>query len=72
LFVERAENGAVLAKISDSAQFQVTEKTRARYEAGEIVFPASLRLVEGAVELHIIVRDVESGRTGSLTVPLHY
>jgi VWFA-related protein len=72
MFVERAENGAVLAKVSDSTQFQVTEKTRARYEAGEAVFPASIRLVDGAVKLHIIVRDVESGRTGSLTVPLRY
>jgi VWFA-related protein len=72
MFVERAEDGTVLAKISDSTQFQVTEKTRARYEAGEAVFPSSVRLVDGAVKLHIVVRDAESGRTGSLTVPLHY
>ncbi len=72
MYVERAEDGVVLAKISDSTQFQVTEKTRARYEAGEAVFPASVRLVDGAVKLHIIVRDAESGRTGSLTVPLRY
>jgi VWFA-related protein len=70
LFVERAQDGTVLAKIANSVQFQVTEKTRASYEAGAMVVPASVRLVNGSVTLHIIVRDAGTGRTGSLTVPL--
>ncbi|HXB69678.1 MAG TPA: VWA domain-containing protein [Candidatus Acidoferrales bacterium] len=70
LFVERAQDGTVLAKISNSVEFQFTEKTRARYEAGAMVVPASIRLVNSAVTLHIIVRDAGTGRTGSLIVPL--
>jgi len=62
MFVERAEDGAVLAKVSDSTQFQVTEKTRARYEAGEAVFPEADDVVEGAqplAQLHEHHRGVE-------------
>jgi VWFA-related protein len=70
LFVERSQNGSVLAKIASSVQFQVTEKTRGRYEAGAMVVPASIRLMNGTVTLRIIIREATTGRTGSLTVPL--
>jgi VWFA-related protein len=70
LFVERAQDGKVLAKVSNSGQFEVSEKTRARYDAGAMAIATSIRLMEGAVNLHIIVRDAATGRIGSLTVPL--
>lgn len=70
LFVERAQDGTVLAKIANSVEFQVTESTRPRYEAGNMIVPASIRLVNGSATLQIIVRDAASGRTGSLRVPL--
>jgi VWFA-related protein len=72
LFVERGQDGTVLAKVSNSVQFHVTEKTRAGFEAEGMAVPASIRLVNGSVTLHIIVRDAGTGRTGSLTVPLQH
>jgi len=35
-----------------------------------MVYPEVIELPEGARELHVIIHDAESGRLGSLAIPL--
>jgi len=70
MVVERDENGAVLAKVSDTKAFEVSTANRARFDSDGVAWPLSIPLAEGAAKATIVVRDAKSGRVGSLTVPL--
>ena len=69
-FIETNDSGATLAKVSDKKDFDIPAATRARFDADGVAWPFSVPLVEGAAKITIVVRDIKSGRTGSLTVPL--
>jgi VWFA-related protein len=69
-FIETNDTGATLAKVADKKDFDIPAAARARFDADGVAWPSSIPLVGGAVKVTIVMRDIKSGRTGSLTVPL--
>jgi VWFA-related protein len=69
-FIQVNESGDTLARISDDKDIEITEKNRPDYLAHGVVWPFSMRFIPGAVKLLIVVWDVNSGRVGSLAMPL--
>jgi VWFA-related protein len=70
LFVETDASGRILAKITDRKEIRMSQRGREAIQNGAVPLTQDLRWMEGAVRLFIAVRDVESGRTGTLTIPL--
>jgi VWFA-related protein len=70
LLVEVNSQGNTMAKVSDTKTFRITSENRARYESEGVSWPQSMPLVQGTTKLTIVVRDTESGRVGSLSVPV--
>jgi VWFA-related protein len=70
IFVELNEQGRTLAKVSDKKVFEFVSGNRSDYESRGITWPLSGPLVESATKITIVIRDTNSGRVGSLTVPL--
>ena len=70
MFLETNAAGQVVAKIGDSQEFQISPGLRERFDVEGVPIVHDIRLMEEATRLLIISRDSESGRTGSLSVPL--
>jgi VWFA-related protein len=70
MFLETNAGGQVVARVSDSKVFQMTQPVREQLEREGVPVVQDVRLMEGATRLLIVVRDAESGRTGSLSVPI--
>jgi len=70
MVVERDDIGRTLGKMSDKKEFEVTGTNGAGVNGSVVGWPFSLPLAEGTSKLMIVVRDTQSGRVGSLTVPL--
>jgi len=70
MFVELNEAGRTLAKISDTKDFEFTAADREHYDRTGVTWPLSIPLAPGTVKLAIIVRDTNTGKIGSLTVPI--
>jgi VWFA-related protein len=71
MFVEFNEAGDQVGRQSDKKRFEITAAQKPKFDSIGITLPETIPMVAGAVKLRIIVRDTASGRTGSLTVPLH-
>jgi VWFA-related protein len=70
LFVERNAAGKVVGQQPFISQFEVGPKRQAAFSSHGVTIEQALQLPADAVSLSIIVQDTESGRIGSLTVPL--
>lgn len=70
MFVELNEAGRTVAKISDTKEFEFNAATRQHYESDGVTWPLALPLAEGATTMKIIVRDTNTGKVGSLTIPM--
>jgi len=70
MFVELSAQGRTLGKVSDTKKFEFAEANRADYEQKGVAWPLSIPIASETAKLAIIVRDTQSGRVGSLTVPL--
>jgi VWFA-related protein len=70
LFLELNADGYQLAQFSDTKKFSVGTSEEARFKQYGLVLLNELPLAPGAEKLLIVVRDVDSGRTGSLAIPL--
>jgi hypothetical protein len=64
LFAETDARGQTVARITESISFDMPEPN---HDAG---FTQSIPLQAGAEKLKIVIQQKESGRTGSLTIPL--
>jgi hypothetical protein len=72
LFIEKNDAGGELAHVKLERQFGIKAAGKADYDRRGAVLTQSVRAVPGATKLVIAVRDSVSGRTGSLTAPLHF
>jgi hypothetical protein len=70
MFLETNAAGQVVGKVSDSKVFRISQRLREQFEREGVPLVQEIRLMEGATRLLIVVRDAESGRTGTLSVPL--
>lgn len=70
LLVELNADGREVGRISSTTPFAVTSEQRAVFDNQGVTTVQTFLLRPEAVKLSIVVRDTESGRTGSLTVPL--
>jgi VWFA-related protein len=70
MLVEMNSSGKTVVKISDSRQFHLTMQTKERFEREGLSYSQTIPLDDAAVMLHFVIRDSESGRAGSVTVPL--
>jgi len=69
-FLETDATGEVVAKVSFTKDFRVTERVRREIEVQGIPLSQELGLMEDASRLLIVIRDAASGKTGSLSIPL--
>jgi len=53
-----------------SRQFQLNAQKREVFDHQGLTYTQTIPLAPEAVKLHVIIRDAETGRVGSLTVPL--
>ena len=70
MFVQIDGNGKTVAKTSDSRQFHLTVEKRDLFEREGLTYSQTIPLDGEAVKLYLIIRDAESGRLGSVAVPL--
>lgn len=70
MFVETDAEGHELMKISDTKKFEIPAADRVVYDRDGLPLTSTLPLEEGAQKLAIVIRDLATGRTGLLTVPL--
>ena len=70
LVLERDANGATLGKVGEKKEFEVSGTNGGEVNGSVVAWPVTVPLAEGAAKLTIVVRDTQSGRVGSLTVPL--
>ena len=70
LFVERNADGRELGRETDTKRFQMTARGRSQVARDGLNLKRSLRLAPGATALEVVIRDHDSGRVGSLNVPL--
>ncbi len=70
LFVERNAAGLELGRESDSKSFQMTARERSQVERDGLNLQRTLRLAPGVTQIEVVIRDHDSGRIGSLAVPL--
>ena len=70
MFLEMDGAGQQVARIKDTKEFKISERLRREFERDGLPLRQEIGLMENAVRLLIVVRDAESGRTGSLSVPL--
>lgn len=68
--IELSESGGTLTKVSDVKEFSVTNASRAKFDHEGVAWPFSIPLIKGAVKITVVVRDLKTGRVGSLTIPL--
>lgn len=69
-FLETNERGNAIAKVTDSRQFTIPRAARPGFDSEGIGWPQSIPVVEGTVTVTVIIRDSQSGHTGSLTIPM--
>ena len=70
MFLETNAAGQLIARVSDTKEFRMSRQVREQFENEGLPITREIGLAEGAARLLIVVRDVESGRTGTLSVPL--
>jgi len=70
LFVERNADGRELGRETDTKRFQMTARGRSQVAHDGLNLKRSLRLAPGATALEIVIRDHDSGRIGSINVPV--
>lgn len=70
MFVEFSAAGREVGRITAASPFDIKAENLAAFEIQGIAFVQAIPLAADAVKLSIIVRDTESGRVGSLTVPI--
>lgn len=69
-FMELNDGSEMLAKISDVKEFAFAAADRARYDREGVAWLMSIPFADGATKVTIVVRDSNSGRVGSLAIPL--
>jgi VWFA-related protein len=70
MFVEMNSDDKTIAKISGSRQFQLNAVEHQHFEREGLVYSQTIPLETGATKVRAIIRDSETGRVGSLTMPL--
>ncbi len=70
LLVEIGDAGKVVGRQWDSKEFRVARTQRERFDQAGFAYHVTLPLAAGARVLRLVVRDRETGYTGSLTAPL--
>lgn len=70
ILIEQSESGEILAKISDTREFEVPASGRVEYDTKGVAWPLAIPIVSGGAKIRIVVRDTNSGRIGSLALPL--
>jgi VWFA-related protein len=70
MFVEFNAAGREVGKITAASTFNIAPENRAAFESKGVTLVQAFPLSAEAVKLSIIVRDTESGRVGSLTMPI--
>ena len=70
LFVQRGADKKDLVGEAKTFDMRLQRDTFARIRRDGLVLTRNLLLVPGAAELRVVVRDVNSGSTGSVSIPL--
>jgi VWFA-related protein len=70
MFIELNAEGHEVARISETKQFQIDAAYKQTFDIQGGKLTQAIELAPGAVKLSIVVRDMASGRVGSLTIPL--
>jgi VWFA-related protein len=70
MFVEFNAAGREVGRITAASPFDITPENSDAFEKTGVTMVQSIPLSAEAVKLSIIVRDTDSGRVGSLTVPI--
>jgi VWFA-related protein len=70
LFVEWNAAGQVVGQQSSASRFAIGPEKQVAFSRHGLTVETQLQLPAGAVRLSIVIQDTESGRTGSLTVPV--
>ncbi len=70
MFLETNAAGNVVARVTGGKVIKMSQSQRERFEREGIPLAHELKVMEGATQLVILLRDTESGRTGRLSVPL--
>jgi VWFA-related protein len=70
LFDERAADGRDLGRITETVNLQYDEEHLRRLNEDGVTYPRLVRPSGGAAQVRVVVYDRNSGRLGSLTVPL--
>jgi len=70
MFLETNAAGQVVARVSDTKEIRISQRLREQFAGEGVPLTQEMRLVETAARLLIVLRDAESGRTGTLSVPL--
>jgi hypothetical protein len=70
LFDERAADGRDLGRITETLNLQYDEEHFRKLSEDGVVYPRLVHPTSGAAQVRVVVYDRNSGRLGSLTVPL--
>jgi hypothetical protein len=71
MFIEQNAAGREVGRVSVTKAFEVDAAHKPNYDSHGAMLSQAIPLAPDAVKLSIVVRDSASGRTGSLTIPLH-
>jgi VWFA-related protein len=70
MFLEMNAEGKAIARISSSRQFQLTTEQHQRFEREGLTYSQTIPLENGAAKVRAVIRDSQTGRVGSLTMPI--
>jgi hypothetical protein len=70
MFIQTNAAGQPVAKMGDSREFLVKGTSAAPLGLDVVALQKEIALVEGATRLLVVLRDSDSGRIGSLSIPL--
>lgn len=70
MFLETNPAGRLVGRITDVKQFHMTSRGRELAAAGGVPVTQEIELPETATRLLIVIRDAESGRTGTVSIDL--
>jgi hypothetical protein len=68
LFLELNHDGREVGRFSDTKQFQFAASHKQKYDVEGVILSTPFQLAPEAATLSIVVRDIASGRTGSLII----
>jgi len=70
MFLETNAAGQLVAKVTTSKDIRLSPRMLEQLQNEGIPLTQEFAIMENAARLLIVVRDTESGRTGTLSVPL--